>query len=67
MTLKPDWKEILKKAWSIRFMVLAGVLSGIEIILPMFADRFPRNLFASLSFIFVAAAFVSRIIVQRDV
>jgi hypothetical protein len=67
MTFYPNWKEILRKAWSIRFMVIAGVLSGIEIILPMFADQFPRNVFASLSFIFVAAAFVSRLVAQRDV
>jgi len=67
MKLYPNWKEILRKAWSIRFLFLAGVLSGIEIILPMFADQFPRNVFASLSFIFVAAAFVSRLVAQRDV
>lgn len=67
MKLYPNWKEILRKAWSIRFLVLAGILSGVEIILPMFADQFPRNVFASLSFIFVAAAFVSRLVAQRDV
>ena len=48
-------------------MIIAGVLSGIEIILPMFAEQFPRNTFAILSFIFVAAAFVSRLVAQRDV
>jgi len=67
MKLYDNWKEILRKAWSIRFLVLAGVLSGIEIILPMFAEQFPRNVFAALSFIFVAAAFVSRLVAQRDV
>lgn len=67
MKLYDNWKEILRKAWSIRFMIIAGVLSGIEIILPLFAEHFPRNIFAILSFVFVAAAFVSRLVAQRDV
>jgi hypothetical protein len=67
MKLYDNWKEILRKAWSIRFMVIAAVLSGIEIVLPMFSEQFPRNVFAILSFIFVGAAFMSRIIAQRDV
>jgi len=52
MTLLEDWKEVLRKAWSIRFIVLAGVLSGIEVILPFFADAIPRG--------------VSRIGAQKD-
>jgi hypothetical protein len=67
MKLYDNWKEILVKAWSIRFMLIAGLLSGIEIVLPLFADQFPRNLFAILSFVFVAAAFVSRLVAQRNV
>lgn len=67
MKLYPNWKEIVRKAWSIRFIVIAGLLSGCEVILPLFGDQIPRNLFASLSLFFVAAAFISRIIAQRDV
>jgi len=67
MKLYSNWKEILVKAWSVRFMLMAGILSGIEMILPLFADQFPRHVFASLSFVFVSAAFVSRLVAQRDV
>ena len=67
MKLYSNWKEIIRKAWSIRFMLMAGVLSGIEIVLPLFADQFPRSIFAALSFVFVSAAFVSRLVAQRDV
>ncbi|NBT61381.1 MAG: hypothetical protein EBT02_06340 [Planctomycetia bacterium] len=67
MKLYSNWKDILRKAWSIRFMVIAAILSGIEIILPIFGDQIPKNLFAILSFFFVAAAFISRIVAQRDV
>jgi hypothetical protein len=48
-------------------MVIAAIQTGIEIILPLFGDQIPKNLFAILSFFFVAAAFISRIVAQRDV
>ena len=67
MKLYDNWKEILRKAWSIRFMVIAGILSGIEVILPLFHDSIPKNIFAALSLVFVTAAFVARLVSQRDV
>ena len=60
MRLKPDWKAILMKAWSIRLAALAAVLTGAEVVVPLFADSVPRNLFALLSFITVVAAMVDR-------
>ena len=63
--LYPNWKEIARRAWSIRFLVLAGILSGLEVILPFFSDEIPRNLFAILSFVAVTAAFVARLVVQK--
>jgi len=67
ISLYPNWKEIIRKAWSIRFIVMAGILSGCEVILPLFGDSIPKNLFASLSLFFVTAAFIARIVAQRDV
>lgn len=67
MTLYENWRQIVRKAWSIRFIVVAGVLSGCEVILPMFSESFPPKLFAVLSFIAVSAAFVSRIVAQKDI
>lgn len=67
MKLYDNWKDILKKAWSIRFIILAGMLSGCEVVLPLFSDRIPDKLFAVLSFVFVAAAFVARLVAQKDV
>lgn len=48
-------------------MILAGILSGIEAILPFFSEAIPRNLFAALSFVFVCAAFVARLVAQRGI
>jgi hypothetical protein len=64
--LYSNWKDIIKKAWSIRFIILAGLLSGAEVILPFFADSIPRGLFAVLTLLAVSGAFISRIVVQRD-
>jgi adenylylsulfate kinase-like enzyme len=67
MRLYDNWQQILRKAWSVRLMVLAGILSGCEIILPFYAEHFPRNIFAALSFAAVFAALIARIVAQREV
>jgi hypothetical protein len=67
MKLYDNWKQIIKKAWSVRFMVIAGLLSAVEVIFPFFADALPRGLFAALSGLFVGAAFVARLVAQKDV
>jgi len=67
MKLYSNWKDIVAKAWSIKFIILAGVLSATEVILPLFFDYFDRGAFAVLSFIAVSGAFVSRIVAQKDI
>lgn len=67
MKLHSNWKTILRKAWSVKFLALAGVLQGVEVALPLFADAIPRGAFALLSFLSVAGAFVARIVAQKDV
>lgn len=61
----PEWQQILKKAWSMRLAALAALLSGAEVVLPMFSDAFPRNAFAGLSFLVVIAAMVARLLNQN--
>ena len=67
MHLYDNWKEILQRSWSLRFIILAGVLSGLEVILPFFSNEIPRNLFAVLSYLAVSAAFVARLVAQRGI
>lgn len=67
MKLYENWREILNKAWSIRLMIIAGVLTACEIVLPLYADAIPRNLFAALSAVFTMAALVARLVAQKDV
>ena len=64
MRLIEDWRHVLKHAWSIRFIVLAALLSGVEIVLPMFGDAMPRGVFAVLTLLVTVAAAVARLIPQ---
>ena len=66
MTLHEDWKNIVTKAWSFRLIGLAALLSGAEVVVPLFADAIPRNLFAALSFLTVACAMVARVLAQHE-
>ena len=66
MTLLPDWKRILKKAWSVRLMALASILSGCEAVLPYAEFILPRGSFAAVSFVIVTAALLSRFVVQKS-
>ena len=65
MNINPNWRTIVKRAWSVRLMLLAGLLSGCEVILPIFREDVPRNLFAVLSIIAVSGGFVARLVAQK--
>ncbi|MBN7764066.1 MULTISPECIES: hypothetical protein [Nitratireductor] len=69
MRLIHNWKAVLRYAWSIRFLVLAAVLSGVEVALPLVVGviPIPAGIFAALSFVTVAAAFIARIIAQKEI
>lgn len=66
MKLHSDWKNILRRAWSFRLAVIAALFSGAEVVLPLFVDVVPRNLFASLSFVTVVGAAVARVVAQPE-
>lgn len=65
MKFVDDWVLILKRAWSIKFIILSGVFTGAEVALPLFADAMPRHIFAVLSIFCALAAIWARITVQR--
>jgi hypothetical protein len=56
---------VLRHAWSVRFIAIAGLLSGIEAALPMFGFQ-PSPWLSGVTLLVVTAAFVARIIVQRN-
>jgi hypothetical protein len=68
LMLIPNWRDVVKKAWSMRLMALAGALSGLEFALPYLDGLLPipPGIFAAGSAITVGAAFVARIVAQKS-
>ena len=69
MKLASNWKRVLRHAWSVRLIVIAGILSGIEAVLPLIG-AFPVSEAIQIAIaiatpIVVAAAFVARIVAQE--
>lgn len=64
MMLLPEWKRILRKAWSFRLALIAAALGGVEMALPLFSDAFPRHVFMSLSILTTVGAALARIVAQ---
>jgi hypothetical protein len=48
-------------------MIVAGVLTAIEAILPLYIYDFPRGVAAVLSLVVIALAFVTRLLAQKEV
>lgn len=59
-----DWQWVLKRSWSVRFIALAALLSGLEVLLPLISDFIPRGIFAILICFTTAAAFIARLVAQ---
>ena len=66
MSLVENWRDVLKKAWSVRLIVLAAILSGIEAVLPMFETSFPNGVFVAASGFVTAGALLARVIAQKE-
>ena len=49
-----------------RLAALAGVLSGVEAVLPFFSEAIPRGLFAVLALLASTGAMVARVVAQRN-
>lgn len=69
MRLIPNWRVVLTKAWSVRLMIVAGILSGFEVALPLIDQviDIPRGLFAAASGLTVSAAFIARLMAQKGI
>lgn len=65
LSLNDDWGLILRRAWSIRLIILSGTLTGLEVALPLFSDAVPRGIFAGLSALTSIAALGARVVVQK--
>jgi succinate-acetate transporter protein len=68
MRLLWNWTTILKRAWSVRFLVLAALFSALEVALPIVQQivMVPPGWFALLSAAATAAALIARLIAQKS-
>ncbi|WP_299817491.1 hypothetical protein [uncultured Roseibium sp.] len=66
MTIVPDWRRVLKRAWSVRLIVFAALFSSAEVALPFLGDFISPGRMAALSALATAGAFVARILAQKD-
>lgn len=62
-----DWRVVAVHAWSVRLMLVAALLSGLEMAMPLLLDwhPLPPLLGAGLTFVVVGAALIARFIAQR--
>lgn len=66
MHLVHNWRAIVRRAWSVRLMALAVLLTGCEVAMPFWSDSLPRGPFAVLSFMVILGALAARIVAQRN-
>lgn len=71
LKLIPEWRRVLKHAWSVRMLYLAAALSGLEAVVPLLPDlarnRVPTIVLAIASFLVIMGAFIARFVVQHKV
>jgi hypothetical protein len=69
MKLAPNWTTLLKRAWSIRLIAVAVLLSGVEAAAPYFDQilPFPPSSLALVTFAVSAAALIARLVAQKGI
>lgn len=68
MKLDRDWKKIAMRAWSVRLGLIAAILAGLEVAVPLlqYVLPIPQGVFAALAFLVTVAANIARLIQQKD-
>ena len=66
LCLLPDWRRVLRRAWSVRFSLLAAAFTAAEVVVPVFGDVLPRGVFVLLAFASSIGATVARIVAQPE-
>lgn len=66
MNFISDWRRVLGRAWSVRLMLLAALLSGAEAVSPWLENILAPGQLALFSALASSGAFVARFLVQKD-
>ena len=66
--VRKDWKWILRRAWSVKLILVAGLLTGLEVFLPLIFDHgllvTSPWIYPVAMLILTTAALIARIIAQ---
>lgn len=66
MKLLPNWKNILKSAWSAWLLIAAVFLTGLEAMLPMLDLGLPAGVYTALMGAITSMALLARLLVQPE-
>ena len=67
MTLLPDWKDVLKKAWSVKFLALAALVSGCEVVMQIAGSSFlPTWVVPAATGLLTAFGLLARVLAQKE-
>lgn len=66
--LRSDWRTILRRAWSVRLILLASLLTGLEAALPFLPEMtyLPPGTLAAIASVVTGLALLARVVAQRD-
>lgn len=69
LRLRADWRHLLRHAWSVRFSLLATLLSGIEAGASALsgAPPFSITVYAALMCVITIAAALARLVAQKNI
>lgn len=66
--LHPDWKKLLRHAWSVRLMALSFVFQALEVAMPYLEKipTIPQGVLATLAVVSLAGGIFSRFVLQKE-
>lgn len=68
MKLLEDWRNIAKKAWSVKFSILAAILGAAEVATQLIKPSgIPDGVFAAIAAMTSLAAGIARLLQQQEI
>lgn len=66
LCLLDDWRQVARRAWSIRLSIIAAIFTAAEVVVPLFGDVLPRGVFVLLAFSASIGAAIARLVAQPE-
>jgi hypothetical protein len=67
MKLASNWRDIVRRGWSFRLMLLVAVLGVMEAVFPFYSDLFDRTTSALITVGITLAALAARVVYQKGI